>query len=485
MIPTLVRTMKTLILSGYSPEHDVSGVSDPFLQVKLLRLLRVLGRGDLEAAEAMNDLLAQVATNTETSKNVGNAILYETVHAIMDVQSESGLRVLAVNILGRFLLNSDKNIRYVALTTLQKTVQLDQNAVQRHRSTVLDCLKDPDVSIRRRAMELCFQLVTDSNLEVMTRELLQFLGRTEPDIKSTCASNLVSIAERYSPNPAWHFHTLFEILQAAGNYVREDVVSSTIQLISDTSTIQADAVACLWEATRNVKSIEDYQPLVQVCCWCVGEYGDYLLNGNADMEISHDQVLDGFQQMMWSPHINLITRQYCVLALEKLSARVPECTDRIRTIVAAFGSHLNVDLQQRAVEFGALCRSHDHLRGPILERMPPIPVERETRKTVENGDDQAQDELGDLLLGDLTGDTSGSVAENRGNDSVRKYKQCFCASAEVKRTSDLMILCFFRMHCWICWEEWNLANTISFTTSTLLQISQFSTWEHLPSTTTF
>lgn len=59
----------------------------------------------------------------------------------MDVQSESGLRVLAVNILGRFLLNSDKNIRYVALTTLQKTVQLDQNAVQRHRSTVLECLK--------------------------------------------------------------------------------------------------------------------------------------------------------------------------------------------------------------------------------------------------------------------------------------------------------------------------------------------------------
>ena len=46
-------------------------------------------------------LWVQVAANTEANRNAGNAILYEAVQTIMGTESIGGLRVLAINILGR------------------------------------------------------------------------------------------------------------------------------------------------------------------------------------------------------------------------------------------------------------------------------------------------------------------------------------------------------------------------------------------------
>jgi AP-1 complex subunit gamma-1 len=52
--------LKTLTTSGSSPEHDVSAINDPFLQVRILRLLRYLGKGSQEVSDLINDILTQV-----------------------------------------------------------------------------------------------------------------------------------------------------------------------------------------------------------------------------------------------------------------------------------------------------------------------------------------------------------------------------------------------------------------------------------------
>ena len=71
-IPIIIKHIKSLSTSGYVPEYDVSGIADPFLQVKLLEtFLRLLGAGDVQASEQMSDILAQIVSNTDSSKTVG------------------------------------------------------------------------------------------------------------------------------------------------------------------------------------------------------------------------------------------------------------------------------------------------------------------------------------------------------------------------------------------------------------------------------
>ncbi|GAA5913666.1 hypothetical protein JCM8208_005896 [Rhodotorula glutinis] len=394
-VPLLVRHLKALVATNYSPEHDVSGITDPFLQVKILRLLRLLGKGDVEASEAMNDILAQVATNTEAAKNVGNSILYETVLTILDIEADSGLRVMAINILGKFLGNRDNNIRYVALNTLLKVVAMDTNAVQRHRAIILDCLRDGDISIRRRALELSYALVNETNVRVLTRELLAFLEVADNEFKLGMTTQVCAAAERFAPNRRWHIDTVLRVLKLAGNYVREEVLSSFIRLVTHTPDLQSYTVFKLYTALRADVSQE---ALTLAGVWTIGEYGDVLLQGGTTAAttdegdegqattseaVSEKDVLDLLERILVSPYTNTTIRQFVLTALAKLSTRFsqPQQVGRISTLVHGYDASVELELQQRAVEFGALLEL-DSIKGGVLERMPPPEIKATVMGTV-------------------------------------------------------------------------------------------------------
>ncbi|KAH9999258.1 Adaptor protein complex AP-1 gamma subunit [Xylariaceae sp. FL0662B] len=382
-VPVLVRTLKGLATSGYAPEHDVTGITDPFLQVKILRLLRVLVRGDPEGTEQINDILAQVATNTDSSKNVGNSILYEAVRTILDIEADSGLRVLGVNILGKFLSNRDNNIRYVALNTLIKVVAIEPNAVQRHRNTILECLRDPDISIRRRALDLSFTLINESNVRVLIRELLAFLEVADNEFKPSMTSQIGIAADRYAPNKRWHIDTMLRVLTLAGNYVKEPIMASFVRLVATTPELQTYAVQKLY---ANLKKDITQESLTQAGAWCIGEYGDSLLRGGQYeeeelvQEVRDHEIVDLFTTILNSNYATQVSTEYIVTALVKLSTRLSDASqiDRIKRLLQIHQTSLDVEVQQRAVEYGNLF-SFDEIRRGVLEKMPPPQIKEESR----------------------------------------------------------------------------------------------------------
>ena len=89
--------------------------------------------------------------------------------------------------------------------------------VQRHRSTILDCLKDPDPSILRRAVDLCFALINEQNVKGTMRELLIFLESCPTEFKADVSSNIVIAAEKYAPNAQWHIDTILKVTYTNNN----------------------------------------------------------------------------------------------------------------------------------------------------------------------------------------------------------------------------------------------------------------------------
>ena len=380
---TLVKTLKGLASSGYAPEHDVTGITDPFLQVKILRLLRVLGRGDSHTSEQINDILAQVATNTDSTKNVGNSILYEAVLTILDIDADSGLRVLGVNILGKFLANKDNNIRYVALNTLIKVVAVEPNAVQRHRNTILECLRDPDISIRRRALDLSFTLINAGNISLLIRELLAFLEVADNEFKPIMTSQIGVAADRYAPNKRWHVDTMLRVLKLAGNYVKEQILSSFVRLIATSPDQQT---YCVQKLYASLKEDITQEGLTLAGAWVIGEYGDALLRGGVYEEeelvrpVLESEIVDLFSTILSSAYATQIVSEYIVTSAMKLTTRLqnPGQIDRIRRILSSRTADLNIEIQQRAVEYGNLF-NYDQIRRGVLERMPAPELHDEQR----------------------------------------------------------------------------------------------------------
>eukprot|EP00571_Detonula_confervacea_P013229 CAMPEP_0172297286 /NCGR_PEP_ID=MMETSP1058-20130122/369_1 /TAXON_ID=83371 /ORGANISM="Detonula confervacea, Strain CCMP 353" /LENGTH=1015 /DNA_ID=CAMNT_0013006419 /DNA_START=58 /DNA_END=3105 /DNA_ORIENTATION=- len=420
LVPSLVKLLRNLLSMGYSPDHDVGGISDPFLQVQILTLLRLLGANNVKASEEMNDVLAQVATNTETSKNAGNAILYECVQTIMAVESDDGLRVLAVNILGRFLLNRDNNIRYVALNTLAKCIadgssshgsgdddggdgggedgsgaNTAASALQRHRTTVVECLKDPDISIRQRALELIYHLVNQENVEALTAELLNYLVLCPREHRSDICTRVLRVVDKFSPDDRWRVDTLITMLTIAGRECSVNVQSSTVVYVTRSSEdLRAYSTHKLLKAIRDDDGGQ--RGLLNVGVWCIGEYGDLLLkpysyqpsssSGGENMseaaetpvtvsfmELEPIAVVDIVEEVMARHTCPMEVKQRALTCFTKLRERFSgvadgETLEKLQSLVVKHEGSQSLELQLRSCEYGALINA---IKGISVKRGEP------------------------------------------------------------------------------------------------------------------
>ena len=88
-------------------------------------------------------------------------------------------------------------------------------------------------------------------------------------------------------------------------------------------------------------------------------------------QISESQVADTFEKILTGSVLTVATKEFALTALAKLADRLESETERIYSLIRQFTAHMNLELQQRSVEFGVIL-ARTNLKHGLLERMPII-----------------------------------------------------------------------------------------------------------------
>lgn len=126
----------------------------------------------------------EIINKTEVTKNVNknnsdHSILFEAINLVIHYKNSAydTLRKDIVTLLGKFISVKEPNIRYLALETMAKLqgIQVSSYLIKQHLQKIFVSLRDPDISIRRRALDLLFCLCDQDMAGEIVNELLDYL----------------------------------------------------------------------------------------------------------------------------------------------------------------------------------------------------------------------------------------------------------------------------------------------------------------------
>lgn len=378
--PAFVKILRSLIASSRSSDE----ASDPFLQVKVLEILALLK----SPSDDLDEVLASIVSTADMKRSDGRAVLLQAVQTIVAVAKKPSLRTLAFSQIGRLLSFRESNVLYSALNVFSRVLyanrdildrsSADSLALQRYKGQIVRCLDNPDISIRRRALDVISALIDRDNVERLVPEILKYLHLADTDFRMELVGRIFTAIQSFSPSEQWMFDAIMQILRESGGYVKSDIISAVCKVVGRSEVMQQYAVKQLQgELTRN----STVQPLVQVSAWILGEYGQEAEN-----------LTQTFQQILTLPQTTKETKAFIITALAKMASRSQPDQVTINALTAGAADN-DLDLQQRSGEYLQLL-TKTAVADQVLAPAPPIEEDDEEKKPA---DSKAQAQTADII----------------------------------------------------------------------------------------
>ncbi|KAH7288142.1 hypothetical protein KP509_31G014300 [Ceratopteris richardii] len=376
-VPKCVRILERLTRSQDIPqEYTYYGIPSPWLQVKTMRALQYFPTiEDPNTRRALFEVLHRILMGTDVVKNVNknnaaHAVLFEALSLVMHLDAEKEMMSQCVAILGKFIAVREPNIRYLGLENMTRMLLVTdvQESIKRYQAQIITSLKDPDISIRRRALDLLYGMCDVTNAKDIVEELLQYLTTADFGIREELALKAAILAEKFAPDLLWYVDVILQLIDKAGDFISDDIWYRVVQFVTNNDDLQAYGAL---KARDYLSKPAVHETMVKVGGYLLGEYSHLLARtpGCSSKEIFaiiHEKF----------PTVSISTKALLLSSYIKILMHSqppdPELQEQIWRVFQRFEGNIDAEIQQRAVEYFALSR-----KGPamidIMAEMPKFP----------------------------------------------------------------------------------------------------------------
>ncbi|GAA5894570.1 Apl3p [Sporobolomyces salmoneus] len=361
---------------------------------KLLRILQYYPPSDDPTfRQLLHNVLERILKDSgDTHKNVQqnnaqNAVLFEAINLAIHLDTESTIVQSAAHLLGRFIMSKETNVRYLGLDTMAHLAARSENleAIKKHQSTIIQSLRDKDISVRRRGLDLLYSMCDTSNSKLIVGELLKYLSVADYTLREEMVLKIAILTEKFALEYEWYVDTILALMHIAGDHVGEEVWYRIVQIVTNTEELQEYAARKIFDVLLKPSIHEN---LIKVGAYILGEYGHLIADEPGRSPIEQFHILHSRSNLMSNATKALLLTTYF-----KWLNLFPEIREQLVAVFEKYSRLLDAELQQRACEYLAIANLLDEeLLQVVVDEMPPFP-ERESallsrliKKTGDTGD---------------------------------------------------------------------------------------------------
>ncbi|VVT58270.1 uncharacterized protein SAPINGB_P006122 [Magnusiomyces paraingens] len=379
----VVRRLQHLVFENGCPEeYYYYTVPAPWFFVKLLRLLQFFPPSTDETIKlSIRKVITQIiSANSIPSKNIQqsnaqNAVLFEAIDLAIHLDMDHNLMEQIVQILGQFLTSKETNTRYLAIGALANMAsRYEQVPISSHLITITQSLRDRDISVRRKAIDLLYSICNASNVRTIVNELLKYLQAADFSIRGEMVIRIAVLVEKYATEYQWYVDISLRLLSIAGPHVNDEVWQRVVQIVVNNENLQEYSVKTIFQYLKSANCNEN---LIKVGGYLLGEYGNLIStqqnSGPLDQFLAlHDKF----------PSCSAFTKGLLLTTYIKFVNLFPEIKPQLVQVFEYNAKSVDSELQQRSYEYLKMSSAeHMKLLPIIWDEMPPFPERSSTMLT--------------------------------------------------------------------------------------------------------